>query len=228
MAKLIDVVFDLETTALVATAAPMQLAACAFDREHLGEFLPERLNEGFDLRSAFIEGCFTFDDNTAQWWSKRSEGVKDKLCSLEGIEVSCIVSRLALYVTNVMKAHNADCICLWCQGSDFDIPILRQVAHHFEQLQGQKNEKKWPWKHYQFRDARTFVLEGGCQYFELTPADVALDPYQVYRRIAQYTAPADITHDADFDCHKTAWGVMDVMSLNATSHSIGNGTFVLF
>ena len=218
MSKLIDIVFDLETVALCPTAAPMQIAACAFSRDNLGEFITDNdgraviLNEGVDLTTAVMAGL-TFDSDTINFWTKQKEAVQLSVMQLERHQIEYVPQLLVDYARKVMKLTEADKVCIWCQGTDFDVAILRNIAYLFRDNQEVENDITWPWKHTQYRDCRTYIQEMGKMLFDLNDVDVANHPRLVYDKLPQFETEQSMTHDALYDSMKSAWSVMQLMQV---------------
>lgn len=216
---MIDVTVDLETCALCPTAAVMSIGAVAWRRN--GEGTPffeegdERLrNSTFsahvDLRSMFLNG-FTFDQSTAEWWAKQSDEAKQALLSNDGGELSCqpidvVVTDLFGWIDYIKKRLGDEEICLWSQGTDFDIAILRYICY--------KMHINFKVKHTSFRDHRTFFLEGARLVYEKEtgqPLDMekAYDMVEDYRDVCGDKGAA---HNPIFDCKRSIYCTWQIMN----------------
>lgn len=164
--KLLDITFDLETTSLSANAAILQIGAVAWDRENRNTpFIVSKKDEGdtfflynVALNGQFVGGC-DFDRDTQEWWQEQDEKVKQTLNG-KSDTVEKSIGDFFGYIDRLKKSTNADEVNLWCQGPDTDIAILKSAMSRF---MGVKLHD-FPIEHTRFRDARTFVLEGGLAY----------------------------------------------------------------
>lgn len=166
--KHLDFTIDFETCALTADAAPMQVAIVPWWRdadsdpfllddsyqETEGETasLPEPFVKFVDLRSCVVDG-FCFDKETVKWWSERSEAAKDAVCDGFAEPVSDVLLAAIDYLRENAARYKLDSICLWSQGTDFDIAILRHLCKKYDvNLEDTV-------LHTSFRDCRTIILE---------------------------------------------------------------------
>ena len=161
---MIDVTFDWESCSLSPTAAVMSLGAVAWKRygdespffdEGDGVLRNSTFSAHVDLRSMFING-FAFDKSTAEWWSKQSDEAKAALLGNDSDEAPCqpidvIVNDLFGWIAYIKKKLGDDELCLWAQGTDFDVAILRYICWEMG--------INFAIKHTQLRDHRTFYLE---------------------------------------------------------------------
>lgn len=82
-----------------------------------------------------------------------------------------------------LTASDADELKIWCQGTDFDIALLREA---YRTVYG--SEDRLPWTYRNVRDARTYFLEAAAFFAPDEP-----DPYELIK--------TDGTkHDAVADC----------------------------
>ncbi len=150
----IDITFDFETVSTAPNAAPMMLAAVVWDRFAEGEnpFLEgiDSFCEGVDLRSCVVDG-FDFDAITLEWWSRQSEQAKNCVTAGVGAPVREVFEDFKKWIEIAMDYYEAETVCLWCQGQDFDFPILKTIAR--------KYGLKMPVHQHYFRDCRTVILE---------------------------------------------------------------------
>lgn len=205
--KTIDITFDLETCAVCPNAAVMSLGAVAWDSQaELSPFMSpaEEYSDRIDLRSMFIDG-FEFDPATARWWSKQDAEAKKSLLADANPSFPCspvdkVVRVFFSWIENTRRTYEADTVYLWCQGTDFDMAILRNICH--------KYKVEIPVSHRHFRDHRTFYLENvrmlissdGMLYEE----DKAYDYVQNY-------AGTHLPHDPIFDCKRSIWSTWQIM-----------------
>ena len=122
--KHLDVTFDLETASLSPTAAIIQIGAVAWNRfEEKSERLFEDAYEvsfGVDLRSAMMSG-FDIDSDTCKWWSKRDAALKNSILSEHVEHIKDVLLSFKAWLEEVRSTSSAESICLWAQGSDFDV-----------------------------------------------------------------------------------------------------------
>lgn len=216
--KILDITFDLETCDVTPTAAPMQLAAVAWDRTRTeadrDPFL--RLGEDFkairmfdfrcDLTEAVMDGL-TFSQDTISFWSRQPRETQQRVI---GSDTDHRFSPKDLYrqffdwISDVKEDKEADHVVLWCQGQDFDIPMMKHcVAKYGLQM---------PFNQYSFRDCRTLAFEVALMQADRTD-DIFRHPksapYEALPSIPDYLA--GYSHDAAFDCIRSTWSVWNIM-----------------
>lgn len=209
---MIDITFDLETCALCPTAAVMSIGAVAWNRN--GEntpFFDERFpiffptfSEHVDLRGMFVDG-FTFDAATAQWWSERSDEAKEALLDDDNEAMPClpiqaVVKDFFRWIDYVKKACNTTEVNLWCQGTDFDMAILRNICN--------KYHIEIPISHNNFRDHRTFYMEGAAHICRLS--GTAFMAEIAYDLVDAYEAPG-AAHAPLYDCRRSIYSTWQMM-----------------
>lgn len=204
----IDITFDFETVATTANAAPMQLAAVAWDRSAVSHarLIISEFHAGVDLRSCAING-YDFDQATIDWWSRQKDEPKNALMEEKTERVGEVVRRFFRWIDEVKETQQAKTVCLWCQGTDFDIPILKNICR--------KEGIAVPIRYEYFCDARTFVLQNALFLVTDTMAEEYIKyPRKVYDWImpvpASFGCGAQV-HSALFDCRRTTWNVWNVM-----------------
>lgn len=209
---MIDITFDLETCALSPNAAVMSMAAVVWDRN--GEDTPFYTDEDrlkyptysahVDLRSMFIDG-FDFDKRTAEWWGSQSDEAKANVLAADNYDEPClpikdVVENFFSWVSAVEKSMQSSDVNLWCQGSDFDIAILRNICN--------KYHIDLPIKHNHFRDHRTFYMEGAKTLCDI--AGVEFDPKRAYAMVDDYEGDG-VKHDPTFDCQRSIASTWQMM-----------------
>lgn len=217
---MIDVTVDLETCALCPTAAVMSIAAVAWKRygkespffdEGDGVLRNSIFSAHVDLRSMFLNG-FTFDQSTADWWAKQSNEAKAVLLDNDCDEQSCqpidvVVTELFDWMDDIKKKLGDEDLCLWAQGTDFDVAILRYICW--------KMGVKFRIKHTQFRDHRTFYLEMARIVWDA--AEPNEEKFTIEKAYAQTTDYKDIAddegaaHDPLFDCKRSIYSTWQMM-----------------
>lgn len=205
---MIDITFDLETCALCPTAAVMSIGAVAWDRNQVDTPFYEEgsMNNAdylylrhIDLRSQFVNG-FTFDQDTANWWASRSKEAKLAVTAPDIQPCDSVKNVVVDFFQWIKEIANGDEICLWSQGSDFDIAILRNIC--------QKFQIDIPISYKNFRDHRTFFLEGARIIL-----DAALQPYdpsRAYSLVEPYEGEG-VAHDPIFDCKRSIYSTWQMM-----------------
>jgi len=217
---MIDVTVDLETCALCPTAAVMSIGAVAWKR--YGKETPffesgdgvlrnSTFSAHVDLRSMFLNG-FTFDQKTADWWSKQSDEAKQALLESDNDESPCqpidvVVADLFNWMDYIKKKLGDEELCLWAQGTDFDVAILRYICW--------KLGIKFAIKHTQFRDHRTFYLEMARLFWDASePNEEPFSVEKAYNLVQDYEDIADkdgAAHDPLFDCKRSIYSTWQMM-----------------
>lgn len=168
MKRHLDFTIDFETCALTANAAPMQVAIVPWRRdagedpfvlddsyqatEEESARWPEPFVKYVDLRTCVVDG-FDFDPETVKWWAGQSEAAKEAVCRELAEPVTEVLLAALDYLRDIVAQYQLDSICLWCQGTDFDIAILRNLCMKYDV------ELNDIVPHTQFRDCRTLILE---------------------------------------------------------------------
>ena len=219
----LDFTIDLETCGLGTCAAPLQLAAVAWQRttpladgspflRDIDAIIPgttdehccisPTFNAAIDLRDCFFLGL-DIDADTQQWWMRQKP--EARLAVLEASRPLSLADTLRDFDTwfrALRTALGADSMTLWAQGSDFDIAKLREYYR--------RCGLKEPFAYTEVRCARTYLLEHAHLFAD--PAEALRAPKTVYDHIP--AMPSDIcqsvTHDALYDCYKTSWSVWQV------------------
>lgn len=217
---MIDVTVDLETCALCPTAAVMSIAAVAWKRygkespffdEGDGVLRNSTFSAHVDLRSMFLNG-FTFDQSTADWWSKQSNEAKAALLDNDCDEQPCqpidvVVNDLFDWMDDIKKKLGDEDLCLWAQGTDFDVAILKYICW--------KMGIKFRIKYTQFRDHRTFYLEMARILWDA--AEPNEEKFTLEKAYSLTTDYKDITddegaaHDPVFDCKRSIYSTWQMM-----------------
>jgi len=218
----LDITFDFETCSTAPDAAPMQLAAVAWDRNSTAKhpFLSETkpFNVGIDLRTCVVKG-FSFDQDTIDFWSHQSGTAQQSVTEDEPWPVDVAYKQFCEWIEAARQERRADTVCLWCQGQDFDFPILKTIARRFG--------LEMPVHQHYFRDCRTFVLEAALHLTDyrtytlpdgtaLTNDAILRNPMRAYDIIPPM--PDELTegrtkHDATYDCLRSTWSVWQAMKL---------------
>ena len=219
--KHIDITFDFETVSTAPNAAPMQLAAIVWDRNATGDhpFMNDTFCLGCDLRTCAVAG-FSFDQDTIEWWSRQNDTAKLCVTKDECYAVDTVFLQFCEWIEQMKQKHKADTVCLWCQGQDFDFPILKTIARKFK--------LQMPVHQHYFRDCRTYVLEtiqlllskgnrtDETHSVQLTLDDVLKKPMRAYDLIPKINdewLAGRSQHDALYDCLRSTWSVWQCMNM---------------
>ena len=228
--KHLDFTIDFETCALSANAAPMQVAIVPWRRDaqddpfvldETGEVTgeqasawPEPYVAYIDLRSCVVEGM-DFDPKTITWWSRQSDDAKRAVCEGLAEPVADITVGALNYLREIIKQYQLDSICLWCQGMDVDIAILRSLCSRFDI----DIEDIVP--HTSFRDCRTVILEAALIEADRSmsgkstrangialPHQIQADPslaYLIFPTLPSRYTEGRCQHDALYDTLRSTW-----------------------
>ena len=204
----LNITFDLETCALCPTAAVMSIGAVAWNAD--AEDNP--FTEGFpgeycfyrhvDLRSSFVDG-FTFDGKTSEWWATQNEDAKKALLEYDDVplrSIDGVIEDFFSFIQHVQEETSAKNVKLWSQGTDFDIAILRNICG--------KYGIKMPVSHKNFRDHRTFFMEGAKIICDNMGVD--LDERKAYQLVEEYDGLGE-PHNPVFDCKRSIFSTWQMM-----------------
>lgn len=213
---MLDISIDLETCSLCPTAAVMSIGSVAWRRDNTASPFYQ-LKDGkqdpasmfschIDLRSMFING-FAFDEKTADWWKSKTDEAKASLLSSDSYELPCrpidvAVKGLFEWIEDFKKEQGEQEVCLWAQGSDFDIAILRYICYKFG--------IDMPLPHTGFRDHRTFIYEAARLIFKVR--GWSYDPSKAYSLVEDYkNIENGAEHDPVFDCNRSIYSTWQMM-----------------
>ena len=215
---MLDITIDFETCSLCPTAAVMSIGAVAWKRDN--ETSPfYQLADGthdpssvfschIDLRSMFING-FAFDEKTAEWWKAKTDEAKASLLSSDSYELPCrpidvAVKDLFEGMQDFKKEQYEQDICLWAQGSDFDIAILRNICYKFG--------IEVPVHYTNFRDHRTFIYETARLIYKAKGESYV--PSKAYNLVEDYkNIEKGAEHDPLFDCKRSIYSTWQLMRM---------------
>ena len=213
---MLDITIDLETCSLCPTAAVMSIGAVAWRRDNTaspfynlkgGKQDPASVFScHIDLRSMFING-FTFDEKTAAWWKTKTDEAKASLLSSDSYELPCrpidvAVKDLFEWMQDFKKEQCEQEVCLWAQGTDFDIAILRYICYKFG--------IDMPLPHTGFRDHRTFIYEAARLI--CNARGWPYDPSKAYSLVEDYkNIEKGAEHDPVFDCNRSIYSTWQMM-----------------
>ena len=244
--RLMDITLDLETCSLSSHAAIMQIAAVAWDRfakDDTQMFFgktsrPDETRHfvrTIDLNSQFVEGLFDFSQDTADWWGRQSREAKMAVAddisggATHSYDIKTEKQSQALlnealadlddWIRALLKEHDVTNFSLWCQGTDFDIPILRYAA------ESTRCNKLLPMAlhHKYFRDCRTAIYECVASWLGSTDKDLPYtkldllnDPtlaYKILPQLPESFGGRENAHDALYDCIRSSWFTWQALRL---------------
>lgn len=146
---MVDIMLDLETLGTAPGVVVLTIGAMRFKRN--GE-LPafDHIDDAntFYVRiniESCVEAGLTIDESTMKWWNKQSEAAREE--ALEGDDRLSLNDAISALRTWVRSQGGTKYV--WCQGSDFDVPILAAAA--------KRVGIALPWRFYNVRDNRTLL-----------------------------------------------------------------------
>lgn len=218
---MIDITLDFETLSLSAKAAPLQLSAIAWKRsDNVHPYECESIKKlpvpvfrvNFDIRDAIYHGL-DIDPNTVDWWSKQSEEAKKcVLGKSESFTIAECIGDFLFWLDDIKKETGENNILIWIQGSDFDMPILKNLLC----IAGQTKTFNDLVPYTNIRDARTFILEAGRHAIgDGIQSSVDVSAKAIYDSLPADPAMAAESegskHTAIYDCKRTTWAVWNFM-----------------
>jgi hypothetical protein len=201
MDRHLDFTIDFETCSLSANAAVMQVAVVPWMRDADADPLDipsghEPFVAYVDLRTCVVDG-FDFDMDTVRWWASRSKEARQAVTRGLAEPIRDVLFGMLDYIEGIARKEDLSSLCLWCQGMDVDIAILRNICRKY----GVDLEAVVP--HTSFRDCRTLILETAA----ITGwPSVLVNPrtaYDIYNPLPE--AYAGETHDALYDARRSSW-----------------------
>ncbi len=232
--KHLDFTIDFETCSLSANAAVMQMAIVPWLRD--GEdtpFLDWQEHEPYAgyvaLRTCVMEG-FDFDPYTIKWWAERTDVVKNAVTAGMPEPVSDVLCYGLHYIHQMVEKFKYDSICVWAQGPDVDIAILRNLCRKYDI----KLEDYLPYA--SFRDCRTVILETALVMLShakkdsssaqpkdyISDADILRDAelaYRMYKPLPDMfgkLTKASQPHDAVYDAARSSWNTWQALKFLKT------------
>ncbi len=148
----INIALDIETLSTRPTAAIISIAAKQFSFDSNERITKTDFLYRIDAASCAMYGMH-FDNNTVDWWSRQGVLAKDPYIKGCGYSINEVLLRLEAWVKSIRGASPDNSINVWMQGTDFDAAILRNA---YCAVFG--DDSRMPWKHYELRDSRTFIM----------------------------------------------------------------------
>lgn len=175
MSRPTDVSIDLETTSNLFNAGILSIGAVGFNRT-TGKIGPEfyaQINLVDTLRYGKVSA------STLQWWLKQSAAAAQVFNPVRGMPLLNALRGL----NDFLRAQPAN-ICVWGNGSSFDITVLEHAFHAFDI---EEFKPEWARNFWSVRDLRTLVdvsgLDKSAVLFDGT-AHNALDDARHQAKIA--------------------------------------------
>lgn len=196
----INIALDIETLSTRPTAAIISIAAKCFTFSEQQETMPHwHFLQAVNATTCAMYGLH-FDMDTVKWWQQQSDDAKRAHLNFGNIAVTIRDALLSLKeyyksACKLMKSSGQRPL-IWCQGTDFDIAILRNA---YQTVLG----TDVPWPHADVRDSRTFIhAVAGLLHPE------AADPYSLIPKNPDWNP-----HDAMSDCDQLIWNVRHISRL---------------
>lgn len=167
MKEVVDISLDIETLSKCENAAIISIAAVPFYKSGVDEFIIERPFEHLGLakkvgtRAPFYEvvnattcamAGMHFEQETVNFWSQQEDLAKAEFFTHTALSIRDVLEGFVNYIVAIKEEFDVD-VCIWCQGTDFDLPIIRSAIRSILQI------KEVPWGYTQVRCARTWILE---------------------------------------------------------------------
>ena len=193
-----NIALDIETLSTQPTAAIISIAAKVFTFEDGAVKDDKPCTQFFEIVSAASCAMYGmhFDMDTVNWWERQSSDAKavfTDLTSKCNQPINKVLQLLSTFISDIRAVSPDKRVLIWCQGTDFDIPILRHAYCNVM-------KSPTPWKHDEVRDARTFINGViGLTY----PGEK--DPYKAIPKNPSWTP-----HDALSDVDQLIWNVCNV------------------
>ena len=168
MKKVVNIALDIETLSRRENAAIISLSAVPFYKygtgdnilkypfacldEEYGKTEIEPFYEVVNATSCALAGMH-FEQATVEFWSKQEDQAKAEFMMRPALSIRDVMEGFVNYILAIKEQYDVE-VCVWAQGTDFDVPIIRNAIRSVLQI------KEVPWGHTQVRCGRTWVLEG--------------------------------------------------------------------
>lgn len=161
--KATDLMIDFETLDTRPTAAVTQLGWCLFCAEDESAGF---LHRGYKIRPDTDARTVSWD--TISWWLKQDAAAQAQMIAGRFRKPDEIIGELNLQIAN------NDIKRVWACGSDFDLPIIKNLADQYDMALN--------WKFWQHRCLRTLYELGGYEKKDRHKAEIP--------HVAEYDAVA--------------------------------------
>lgn len=167
MKKVINIALDIETLSRKENAAIISLAAVPFHKNGEGDSVLKYPFEWLDEEYSKMEfapfyevvnatSCamvgMDFEPETVKFWSEQEDMAKAEFSINQAHSIRDVLEGFVNYIIAIKEKFDVD-VCIWCQGTDFDMPIICNAIRNVLQI------KEVPWRYNQIRDSRTWILE---------------------------------------------------------------------
>lgn len=168
MKKVVNISLDIETLSCRENAAIISIAAVPFNKRGQGQFIIDRpfdclgiADKETGTRDPFYEvvnattcalAGMHFEQDTVKFWSEQNDLAKAEFSTRTALSIRDVMENFVNYIVAIKEEFDVD-VCIWCQGTDFEVPIVRNAIRTVLQI------KDVPWGHTQVRCARTWILE---------------------------------------------------------------------
>ena len=139
-----EVMIDLETLGTSVDSVILTIGAIKFSRYDKIESLDNLDKNDISYRRVDIASCERYglkkDKRTLDWWRQQPKEVREEAFTPVGrVDIKTVLEELSAWF--------GQSSCIWSQGTDFDIALLRNVY--------EKCKLEIPWKFFNARDTRT-------------------------------------------------------------------------
>ena len=129
-----NLMVDIETLGVRSTSVILSIGAVEFDGQAIGRGFHRRI----DIQSCLDAGL-TVDASTIEWWMTQSNEAR-AIFDIKGDPLDRVLDDFS-------RAFDWDNKLIWCNGMNFDLPILDNAFHAVG--------LRTPWPYYNGRDYRT-------------------------------------------------------------------------
>ena len=170
---------DLETMSVRPHAVILVIGAIKFKRnEKYREKIDEKNLDNLDTfyRRITISSCLEVglhqDDETIKWWNTQNNEVKhEAIINPDRVSLQEALNDFSSWLGKGSSKR----ICIWGNGSDFDISILGEAY--------KRCDIAIPWKYWLVRDLRTLLDIGKIKMCDLPQTNLHNALYDCYRQI---------------------------------------------
>lgn len=149
--RVIDVAVDVETLSRRPDAAIISIAAVPFRKDGAEPPAAEHFFVSVNATTCALSGLH-FDMETVRFWEHADKEAKAALQAAPARSLQEAVDGFVAYIERLKRDCGAE-VVIWAQGTDFDIPVLKNAILRVS------GEAELPWEYRNVRDARTYVEE---------------------------------------------------------------------
>lgn len=136
---------DIETTGTKPGCKVLSIGAFGFSKNGGQVQFYEKISP---TKSASM--CLKDEEETMEWWGRQDESTKIEAFSGTKSPMD-VIAEFTIFFNKNFSTINGDELEVWCNGSDFDFPILNEFFS--------VNGRKLPWEFYHQEDYRTIKKE---------------------------------------------------------------------